>query len=75
MSLQFKRHHRKRLMRNRRFHFGRDLSGHSAVLGSVVNTPKPCSCLFCGNGRKHLGKTLQERRIEVSTNEMINEYN
>ena len=57
-----RRHHRERLMRNRRFHWGRDLSGEPEVLARAVDTPTPCSCLMCGNARRRSGPTMQERR-------------
>ena len=63
MSRAQRRHHRERLKNKRRYHWGRDLMAEPEVLARTVNTPKPCSCLLCGNRRKHAGGTLQERRI------------
>lgn len=60
-----KRNHRARLKRNRRFYWGRDLSRDPAELAKVVNTKKPCSCLMCGNARKHAGPTRQEMRFNA----------
>ena len=58
-----RRHHRERLMRKRRFHWGRDLSREPEILARVVNTPCSCSCAMCGNPRWHAGPTMQERRM------------
>lgn len=34
-----------------------------ASLGKVASTPHPCSCMGCGNPRRHLGElTMQECR-------------
>lgn len=70
MSRAEKFHHRERLKVNRRQHWGRDLLNEPEVLARAVNTPKPCSCLMCGNRRKHAHDTMQERRIKVSTKEL-----
>lgn len=38
-----------------------------AEIGVHIDTPKRCSCLFCGNPRRHFGiKTVQERRADGS---------
>jgi len=63
MSRALRRHHRERLKKNRRFHWGRDLKDEKKALSIAVDTPKPCSCLMCGNARRHSGNTMQERRI------------
>lgn len=59
-----RRHHIQRLKAGRRFRGGRDLVGeHGKMLGKALSTPAPCSCVLCGNPRKHFGEpTLQERR-------------
>jgi rubrerythrin len=58
-----RRHHNKRIKKNRRIHWGRKLN--EKELGSVVDTPTPCSCPMCGNPRRHFGtKTVQEIRAE-----------
>lgn len=64
MSRAEKFHHRERLKAKRRNHWGRDLLREPKVLARAVNTPKPCSCLACGNERKHSGSTMQERRAD-----------
>lgn len=64
MSRARKRHHRERLKKKRRYHWGRDLLTEPEVLAKAVNTPKPCSCMMCGNERRHSGDTMQERRIK-----------
>ena len=58
-------HHRERLKQARKHYWGRDLSQNPHALSSVVNTPCRCSCPMCGNRRKHLGPTLQERRATL----------
>lgn len=63
MSREHSRHHRERLKKSRRFHWGRDLLAEPTVMAKAINTPTPCSCWMCGNQRKHVGGTLQERRV------------
>jgi hypothetical protein len=38
-------------------------------VGRRARTPHPCSCLGCGNERRHLGPTLQELRAAASDRE------
>lgn len=58
-----RRHHRERLKKARRHHWGRDLSKEPH--GMAVDTPTPCSCPMCGNPRKFFQeKTMQERRAD-----------
>jgi hypothetical protein len=64
MSIEERRHHTERLKKKRRFNWGRDLIKEPKSLAMAVNTPKPCSCLMCGNCRKHSGNTMQERRAD-----------
>ncbi len=66
MARDKKFHHRERLKANRRFHWGRDLKDEPKRLSQAVDTPTPCSCLMCGNARKHSGPTMQERRAELA---------
>ncbi len=65
-SRAMRRHHRYRLYRRRRFHWGRDLAEsdeNPKFRGKVIDTPTPCSCWMCGNPRKWWKeKTMQERR-------------
>lgn len=64
-GLAVRRHHRERLKKSRRFHWGRDLSSEPSRLGMAVDTPHPCSCAMCGNPRKHFDElTLQELKAE-----------
>jgi hypothetical protein len=70
MSLALKLHHRQRLKRNRRFYWGRDLGKEPKRLARVVNTKKPCSCIMCGNARKHSGPPRQERRFAMALSEV-----
>jgi hypothetical protein len=60
-----RRHHRARLKRTRRRYWGRDLAQEPKMLARVVNTKNPCSCLMCGNARRHAGDTMQERRANI----------
>lgn len=64
MSCAINRHHRAHMKRNRRHYCGRDLSQDPRRLGMCIRTPHPCSCLMCGNERKHAGPTLRERRAD-----------
>lgn len=58
-------HHRERLKQARKHYWGRDLSQNPPDHSAVVTTPCRCSCWMCGNRRKHLGPTLQERRVTL----------
>lgn len=42
-------------------------------VGRRARTPHPCSCLGCGNERRHLGPTLQELRAAVSDRDIPSE--
>ena len=59
-----RRHHIQRLKKRRRFRGGLDLAAeHGRLLGKALATPAACSCVLCGNPRRHFGEpTLQERR-------------
>jgi hypothetical protein len=61
MTIQLKRHHRARLKRNRKYHFGRVLNDKH--LSMVANS----SCVMCGNPRRYFGKkTMAElRNVEL----------
>ncbi len=71
MSRALKFHHRQRLKQNRRWYWGydRDLRKEPKRLGKIINTPKPCSCLICGNERAHAGNTMQERKADLQLKE------
>lgn len=59
-----RRHHIKRLKRNRIIWWGRKLDAKE--ISQVVDTPTPCSCSMCGNPRKWFGEsTIQERKAEI----------
>lgn len=76
MSLAEKRHHRARIKNNRRFYWGRDLMNATKIQqGIVINTPKPCSCLMCGNKRRHSGETRQEKRASYKGKDMFDKNN
>jgi len=60
-----RRHHRERLKKNRRVHWGRDLSRDPVQHGKAIDTPTPCSCFMCGNSRRiHGDRTLKERSAD-----------
>ena len=61
----WRRHHIERLKRKRRTYWGGRASDDARSLRRVTRTPRPCSCLFCGNPRRWWGeRTAQERRME-----------
>lgn len=71
MPRAVRRHHRQRLSKKRRFHWGLDMSLESEKRrGMIINTPTPCSCHGCGNPRKYKdspyhGLTMQEIRCII----------
>lgn len=63
LNRAFRRHHEARLKQARRFYHGDDLAKDPVQLGKTVATPSSCSCVSCGNPRKHHGeRTVQEQR-------------
>ncbi|WP_155624331.1 hypothetical protein [Alcaligenes phenolicus] len=54
-----RRAHVKRLKKQRRFWWGRELTGKE--LGRVVATPTPCSCWMCGNQSRIEGDKAKYR--------------
>ena len=69
VGYEAKQANRARLKHSRRFYWGRDLSKEPVQLSKVVDTKKPCSCLMCGNARKHAGPTRQEMRFNSQSEE------
>lgn len=64
-GIQLRRHHRKRMINNRKHDFFTGDTRKSAMMH--VTTPQMCSCFTCGSGRKfykngRLGMTIQQRR-------------
>lgn len=53
----WRRFQRQRVLRKRRRYYTA-----TGILGRMAKTPKPCSCIMCGNRRRHEGTTRQERR-------------
>lgn len=76
-----RRHHNRRLKKNRSCYWGYGPSGYlgktmsAAVRGKALNTPHPCSCMGCGNSRRWLGeRTVQERRwLQESVEQLLDE--
>lgn len=68
-----RRHHAERMKKNRSRIWGKDLRNEPRLLGIAARTPKPCSCLICGNARHHAGATMQERRAADSALSSENE--
>ena len=68
MSIEMRRHHRKRLMNNRKYHhLGLERVNDPVRCAKYVSTPTPCSCYACGNPRKWWKqKTRQELKFEIS---------
>ncbi|MDB6060171.1 MAG: hypothetical protein JWM78_274 [Verrucomicrobiaceae bacterium] len=64
MPKAIRRHHRERLKNKRRFHWGRDLRAEQKALAQAIDTPAPCSCWICKNGRSGEGRTLQELKSD-----------
>jgi len=64
MQTAIRRHHYRRLQKKRsEYWFGYETKHSPRESGMIVSTPHPCSCLGCGNLRKHLNeKSIQERR-------------
>ncbi len=62
LNRAIRRHHDSRLKRKRSRYWGGNANASKRRLGIVLHTPKVCSCWLCGNGRKHFGLTIQERR-------------
>ena len=63
MSRAIRRHHIVRLKHNRKHYWSKDVMT-PIQQGKVSQYPKPCSCVMCGNERKHFkSKTIQEKRF------------
>lgn len=64
----WRRHHRDRLKAVRAGYYGNAIAqvpaGHRArFLGRVLSTPKPCSCLMCGNPRTRLSERTRQEEV------------
>ena len=55
-----RREHTNRLKKKRHSYWGGNNTPKR--LGILNTTPQSCSCLGCGNERKYVGESLQERR-------------
>lgn len=67
MPRALRRHHTRRLKRNRKDYWFGDMNKRQ--LGKVVTTPHPCSCRSCGNQRKWEGETRQEQIARINEQE------
>ena len=57
------RHDEQRVKIRVRINHGDHAAGDAARTGKVAHASQRCSCLMCGNPRRHWGfRTLQERR-------------
>jgi len=58
-----RRHDRERLMRNRRYYWGRDLSAEPKMLARCADTPKPhCNCSMCRLVRSKRDVSIRDQR-------------
>jgi hypothetical protein len=55
-----RRHHERRA--KRRAAKSSAAPSTARMIGILARTPCKCSCLMCGNERRHAGPTMQERR-------------
>lgn len=60
-----RRHHYQRLKKKRKNYWGK--IEDEKRLGQAVDTPCDCSCMMCGNQRKIIGETRQEKRAPKIT--------
>jgi len=63
------RHHQNRIKEKVKKYYSGWAGKDKKKTGLVASTKKLCSCLSCGNKRKHEGETLQERRIRLDEKE------
>jgi len=67
-----RRHHRARLLKARRNHYGGDWAAIAG--GKLVNTATPCSCWMCGNPRKYTGElTIAELKADLDFEDALSE--
>lgn len=65
---QAKRRARARIRRWTTWHAEWGPGVEERLVGIYARTPKPCSCIMCGNPRRHFGaRALQERRADSAT--------
>ena len=67
MTRALRRHHSRRLKRNRKNYYNRILTPRQ--LGMAVTTPQVCSCWACGNQRILDGETRQELLSRLREND------
>ena len=61
----WRRAQRERLKHKRKHYWMGHAGSDDRMLGIVVDTPRPCSCIMCGNPRRHFGqRSVQELRME-----------
>lgn len=73
-SRSLRRHHIRRVRRNRASDINNDHSRYDHVLNIRTHTACTCSCWMCGNPRKYFNqKTIQEKSAEEIYKKDINE--
>ncbi|SFM71240.1 hypothetical protein SAMN04487963_3473 [Marinobacter zhejiangensis] len=60
-----RRHHVKRIKKDRRNYWGGHARQSVKVLGKCSRTPCVCSCYLCGHKRKHFGAKFSEKRRKL----------
>lgn len=62
-----RRHHIERLKEARKTYWGygrRGATMNPRQLGAVTQHPQSCSCLGCGNERRHWGNSKEARKLD-----------
>ena len=67
MGRALRRHHAKRLRKQRSKHWVVVADPTERRIGKAVHTATPCSCWMCGNPRRHNAeRTIQELRAQCA---------
>ncbi len=62
-SRALRRHHEQRIKQRVRGYYGGYARANPRHIGKIAHARQLCSCVMCGNPRRHLGeRSLQERR-------------
>ena len=63
-SRALRRHHEHRIKQRVRDYYGGYAHHRPRSIGKLAHARQLCSCVMCGNPRRHLGEaTMQERRV------------